>query len=107
MSEIIKTARDYVTDVYKVFDENRMFAEVWADKKGGEDVLAFEISWGDWKHDHLRAEYLVEKVMPVRKWETVVTEEDGSDCYSGIHYAWLGKEIDYVAELKEAMKEVE
>lgn len=40
-----------------------------------------DITWGDWKHDHLRADYLVQ--MLGGSLETVLTtEEDGSDCYS-------------------------
>lgn len=40
------------------------------------------IPWGDWKHDHLRADYLV----PYTCTHVVVTEEDGSDCYSAVHF---------------------
>lgn len=53
--------------------------------------LYIEIQWGDWKHDHLRATYLVENFFHKKaEVEQVVgveqiTEEDGSDCYSSIH----------------------
>ena len=50
-------------------------------------VLKIEINRGDWKHDHLRAEWIVENDMGinVKEWENEVTDEDGSDCYSAIH----------------------
>jgi hypothetical protein len=55
--------------------------------------LVCEIHWGDWKHEHLRLDWLVQeffekKGLVVRK-EVYVTEEDGSDCYSADRYYWL------------------
>jgi hypothetical protein len=52
--------------------------------------LCIEIHWGDWKHEHRRADYLVrqffmDKGLGVHVDEQV-TEEDGSDCYSAEHY---------------------
>ena len=48
-------------------------------------VIAVEISWGDWKHAHWRTDYLMEE-LGFQKIKVDVTEEDGSDCYSAIHY---------------------
>lgn len=78
--------------------ENTLYEDgVWADVYRGYDdfkneVLKIDISWGDWKHDHLRAKWVIEDVLGINviKWETDVTEEDGSDCYSAIHTVWLG-----------------
>ncbi len=44
-----------------------------------------DISWGDWKHDHIYADIKMREAgyFPVSE---EVTEEDGSDCYSAIHY---------------------
>ena len=39
------------------------------------------ISWGDWKHSHLRADYIM-GLFGLEKVEEVVTESNGSDCYS-------------------------
>ena len=49
-----------------------------------------EITWGDWKHDHLRIKYLVEKFAEENGYTCIVggeeiTENDGSDAYSAIH----------------------
>ena len=49
-------------------------------------VLKVEIQWGDWKHDHLRAKYLITKNFPLEHFDSKTTESDGSDCYSAIHY---------------------
>ena len=49
-------------------------------------VIDVEINWGDWKHDHARAKWLIgEMGEDVHYLNSVVTEEDGSDCYSAVH----------------------
>jgi hypothetical protein len=53
-------------------DEDRDLIEVW-------------IAWGDWKHDHARADYILAGLGFEKAAETVI-EEDGSDCYSSSHY---------------------
>lgn len=47
--------------------------------------VVIEISWGDWKHEHLYADYVMKQHGFLLKNE-VVTEENGDDCYSSIHY---------------------
>lgn len=53
------------------------------------DYIEVEINWGDWKHEHLRCKWLTEQLLEMRgigfDFDTFVTEEDGSDCYSAIH----------------------
>lgn len=50
------------------------------------ELVVVSISWGDWKHDHLRADYIVEHDLGGYLFGSVVTEEDGSDCYSADRY---------------------
>lgn len=47
-------------------------------------MVAVEIE-GDWKHDHLRTKWLMAEIGYKQVFETV-TEEDGSDYYTAIHY---------------------
>ena len=47
-------------------------------------VICVEISWGDWKHDHLHARFIATDECGMSYINNVVTEEDGSDCYSAI-----------------------
>ena len=49
------------------------------------NVIKIEIEWGDWKHEHRYADYIMEKYSFSKIYEQI-TEEDGSDCYSSIHY---------------------
>ena len=55
------------------------------------DVHAIHISWGDWKHEHLRADYVF-SLYGFNLASTRVDEEDGSDCYSAWRTYVLRKE---------------
>ena len=74
-----------------------VYADVYPEHDDfGREFVKIDISWGDWKHDHLRAKWVVTEVMglPVGDWDTEVTEEDGSDCYSASHSVWFGSMVD-------------
>lgn len=43
------------------------------------------VSWGDWKHSHMYLDTLMNNLGYIKEDEDV-TEEDGSDTYSSIHY---------------------
>ena len=43
------------------------------------------IEWGDWKHEHCRADRLVEEKFHPFSTKLDITEEDGSDTFSAIH----------------------
>lgn len=68
----------------RAFKENRVWAETRLSFEF-DDVIEAEIEWGDWKHDHLRADWIAAET-GFTKLGDRVTDEDGSDCYSAIHY---------------------
>lgn len=43
------------------------------------------IEWGDWKHDHAHLDYVMQQE-GFHKFGERLTEENGSDCYSSVHY---------------------
>lgn len=59
------------------------YAEVWT------DTICFQIDWGDWKHEHLRADWIAREFFEALGYtiqiSTETTEEDGSDTYSALH----------------------
>ena len=55
--------------------------EIW-EKNGN---IFIEIEWGDWKHDHRNADYIMETAFGYKVENETVTEEDGSDTYSAVH----------------------
>lgn len=91
----MKITNELVEKVDKVLRENNVWAtEVYRSfDYFGAETLVIEISWGDWKHDHLRAKWVVEDVLGLNvvSWNETVTEENGSDCYSATHTVWLGE----------------
>lgn len=69
------------------FSKLGVYYEIWPCDNNS---LCVEISWGDWKHDHLWCDYEVKNFLKSKGHEVVsndtqVTEEDGSDTYSAIH----------------------
>lgn len=69
--------------IEKIIEENHIFGEIVQD---WDNVVAVEIYWGDWKHEHLRFKLLVlEQLGNVKNYSQVTTEENGSDCYSAVH----------------------
>lgn len=53
--------------------------------KSGERFFV-SISWGDWKHDHIWCDNLITSILGLKLDNAVVTEEDGSDCYSAMRF---------------------
>lgn len=75
--------------IYELMTENNIVGE-WVDYKEKLKMVAVEIKWGDWKHDHARLDLLMkENFSNLRSIHTATTEEDGSDCYSAIHYYYF------------------
>ena len=70
--------------VYDLLNENSVHAEVY--QFSTLPIICVEISWGDWKHDHARADWLIADELGGTLLRTNLVEEDGSDCYSAVHY---------------------
>ena len=47
--------------------------------------IMVQINHGDWKHEHLYCNVLMDRLGYINCGEST-TEEDGSDCYSALHY---------------------
>ena len=86
-----KTIKEWAEAVDKLFGENGISAYVYPmDYARGVPSVLAEIEWGDWKHDHARADYLVKHELGGMEILTEVYEEDGSDCYSAVHHYFFG-----------------
>ena len=74
---------DVEKHVMEYLESNQIYP---SDVFTADDRVMVDISWGDWKHDHIRCDKLMEN-LGYTLVEEEVTEEDGSDCYSAIrHY---------------------
>lgn len=67
-------------EIQNYLQEHKIWADVWCS-----DIVCVSIEWGDWKHDHAYADYLMEQI-GYKLIDEVETETDGSDCYSSNHY---------------------
>lgn len=74
-----------IKDIKNALTERRIGASVYQDGA----FIQVEINWGDWKHEHLSAKLLVERMIKgfgYEVWHSEnLTETDGGDCYSAIH----------------------
>jgi hypothetical protein len=77
----------YTQDIQRIFKENNCYYDYDIDFKDG--TISVYVEWGDWKHDHIFLKHIMWE-NHYRQIEEVVTEEDGSDCYSATHYFKYG-----------------
>ena len=76
-------AKKHIEDtIHSFLGENGVWADVYSQMEG--NIINVSIDWGDWRHQHLWARDLMSYLGYVKVGE-VVTEEDGSDCYSAEH----------------------
>lgn len=74
--------------IYKYLNDNKIYPEeIWNSHDDLHDIdrIVVSIRWGDWKHEHLRCDWLMSELGYIKD-GVVETEEDGSDCYSADHY---------------------
>lgn len=80
---ILEETDDASSDINNYLGANGMYADdVYINSEGSARV---EISWGDWKHEHMWCDILMRHIGYKSDGEEV-TDEDGSDCYSAIHF---------------------
>lgn len=70
--------------IHDFLKDNGVWAEVYQHNLSNAAYVV-NISWGDWKHDHLWTRDLMSYLGYVEVCSKV-TEEDGSDAYSAEHY---------------------
>lgn len=78
MTEKMKTLMDKTEHV---LNTHSFFADIY---DVTDTEIKVEITWGDWKHEHLYLDYLMRKA-GFDKVSEFTTEEDGSDTYSAVH----------------------
>lgn len=83
--------------IYDLMRENHLHGDVYEDF----GILCIEVNWGDWKHDHLRLDWVMKENFNILLSAEEVTEEDGSDCYSAIHKYVIGETSTHKEEARE------
>lgn len=80
--EVIDTSKPVLEQVRELFTKMDYHYEIWDEDDGS---ICIDIRWGDWKHDHENADYIMETAFGLKVTEEAVTEENGEDAYSAIH----------------------
>lgn len=62
-----------------LYENDADFGDVYTTYDDG--LVHISVTWGDWKHSHLRNDWLMEQI-GYELVDVQVTEEDGSDTYS-------------------------
>ncbi|MGN0532993.1 MAG: hypothetical protein ACI4IK_01425 [Eubacterium sp.] len=73
---------EHEKQIKNLMNANGIYGEVTVSGTGLVEIL---IEWGDWKHEHLALNCLINENFNVVVSMEKTTEEDGSDCYSAIH----------------------
>lgn len=95
--ETYEDAKAHLKDDFKITDFRADLQQFLTDNDCHHTVdettdgrLVISINWGDWKHDHMQVDALVDEFFNnkglVVKTQKETTEEDGSDTYSAEHY---------------------
>ena len=95
--ETYEDAKAHLKDDFKITDYRADLQQFLTDNDCHHTVdettdgrLVISINWGDWKHDHMMVDALVDEFFNskglVVKTQKETTEEDGSDTYSAEHY---------------------
>lgn len=82
--QVAEKVQKKADEIRRMLEDNNLYADV--EQYESLPVLQVSIHWGDWKHEHARAKWLIsENIEGVTYLNTKVTEDDGSDCYSADH----------------------
>ena len=78
-----QSIKDFDCRLHQYLTDNGLyFDDCSSDSEG---MVSINIVWGDWKHEHGYCDNLMEYI-GYNQDDEEVTEENGSDCYSAIHF---------------------
>ena len=74
-----------IQKLYNALREKDLYPELWSETINNETMIVANVEWGDWKHEHHYLDYVMGE-LGFSVYKVNITEEDGSDCYSAVHY---------------------
>lgn len=84
----MKNIVEIANNVEKYMRDNELFCDVYP-YMNDMPIVIVSIRWGDWKHEHLRADWIMEEQFEGTLMKTEVTEDNGSDTYSADRYYYI------------------
>ena len=105
LAELEKALYESLKDISFEYVDSEIKAE-------GLYEITIAIEWGDWKHDHLAADHLLEEWCDANGYKvinasTTTTEENGSDCYSALHTYTIKKNEPEKVETNDSFEEID
>ena len=92
-TEVLQRISDIAEDVVKVLDDARISQVELYGYKQYEPIPEIAVISvyidGDWKHDHLRADWLIKEKFNVIKHESYETEDTGCDWGPEVHIYYI------------------
>lgn len=76
--------------IFELLKSKGIYADVYS--RNRIPIVSVDISWGDWKHDHLHCDDVMAEA-GFKKVSTQVTEDDGGDAYSATHNYLMSDEM--------------
>lgn len=70
-------------EICTTLEQFNMHYPMWRED---DTTIAVEVTWGDWRHDHLQLDWFMRDNFDLTLVDVKITEEDGSDTYSAIRY---------------------
>lgn len=95
--DVNKAVYNAIDDVYRELKKYNLYPEIYQYRNL--PVIEVDVQWGDWKHDHWAIKDTLEE-MGFNFLKTDVTEDDGSDTYSAIHYFMIPDKYYSLTESK-------
>ena len=74
-----------IQEIYKELQDRGLYPDLYERTIGNETMIVANVEWGDWKHEHRYLDYIMNE-LGYSLYTEDVTESDGSDCYSALHY---------------------
>ncbi len=82
LSEVLILTGDLENQVREVFNATDRFYSIYK----SDDYIVVDIQDGNWKYAHLASNMLMYDVFGLALEKEEITNMDGSDCYSAVHY---------------------
>ncbi len=76
---------EMIAKIQKLLDENHIWGAMVYRYSDTMPVIVVEIDDGDWKHDHWRADWLIEENFGLHLFSEQTIGESDSDTYSSVH----------------------
>lgn len=84
----VKVANEYLKKIDELIREAKLFGSAYVGDCELRPCVCIEID-GDWKHEHLRLDWLIKENFEVLFNNSTVLDDTGCDWYNAVHRFWF------------------